>query len=127
MAVDSIGAYGAGSTAENAVMCRRLRAEIDAALPKAVSKVWHAMPVWFLGDTPVVGYKVSSKGVTLLFWNGQSFGESELSAVGKFKAAQIQFTAAAQMDERRLRRWLKKAGTDLWDATRLRQRPTARS
>ena len=74
------------------------------------------MPVWFVGENPVVGFNVTAqKGVNLLFWNGQSFGEPALKAAGKFKAAQIQFTDGTQIDLKMLRRWLKKAGTDIWD------------
>jgi hypothetical protein len=103
-------------TANDAEICRRLRTEIDAGLPKFTSKIWHAMPVWFVGENPVVGFNVTaSKGVNLLFWNGQSFGEPDLKAAGKFKAAQIQFTDTTQIDSKALRRWVKKAGIDIWD------------
>jgi effector-binding domain-containing protein len=50
-----------------------------------------------------------------MFWNGQSFGEPALEAAGKFKAAQIQFSDQAEIDVRLLRRWLRKASTDICD------------
>jgi hypothetical protein len=113
---DMIARYTKGQTKEHAAICAVLRKEIDAALPKATSKIWHAIPVWFIGENPVVGYNITSKkGVNLLFWNGQSFGEPALQAAGKFKAAQIQFTELSQIDRTALRRWLKKARTDIWD------------
>ena len=113
---DDIAHYAKTQTAEHAAICHALRAEIDAALPKATSKIWHGSPVWFIGENPVVGYNVSSKkGVNLLFWNGQSFGEPTLKAAGKFRAAQIQFTNVSQIDPKPLRRWLKSASTDIWD------------
>jgi len=113
---DVIAHYAKTQTAEHAAICHALRAEIDAVLPKAVSKIWHGSPVWFIGENPVVGYNVTSKqGVNLLFWNGQSFGEPALQAAGKFKAAQIQFTDVSQIDPKALRRWLKRASTDIWD------------
>jgi hypothetical protein len=103
--------------------CRVLQTEIDTVLTKATSKIWHAIPVWFVGENPVVGFGVTSKkGVNLLFWNGQSLEEPVLKAAGKFKAAQIQFTNASQIDAKALRRWLKKAGTDIWDYKGLRKR-----
>jgi hypothetical protein len=120
-AVDIIADYAKTQTTEYAAICRVLRVEIDAALPKASAKIWHAIPVWFIGENPVVGYHARPKHVTLLFWNGQSFGEPALKAAGKFNAAQIQFTDVSQIDSKALRRWLKKAGTDIWDCKGLRE------
>jgi hypothetical protein len=114
---DVIAHYAKTQAAEHAAICHALRAKIDAVLPKAISKIWHGSPVWFIGENPVVGYNVTSKkGVNLLFWNGQSFGEPALKAVGKFRAAQIQFTYVSEIDSKALRRWLKRAGTDIWDS-----------
>jgi hypothetical protein len=114
--MSDITKYVESQAANHAVICRRLRTEIDAGLARSTSKIWHAMPVWFIGENPVVGFSVTtSKGVNLLFWNGQSFGEPALKAAGKFKAAQIQLTDPTQIDSKALRRWLKKAGTDIWD------------
>jgi hypothetical protein len=121
MTDDPIAAYASKSSAEFAAICQLLREEIDASIPKATSKIWHGMPVWFLEQCPVVGYKVTSKHVNLLFWNGQSFNEPALKAAGQFKAAQIQFTDASQIDTKRLRQWLKKARTDIWDYESIRQ------
>lgn len=104
-----------------AAICRKLRAEIDAALPKAVSKIWHAIPVWFIGDNPIVGFKATPKNVNLLFWNGQSLGEPALTAAGKFRAAQIQFTDVSEIESNALRRWLKKAKTNIWDYSGIRK------
>jgi Domain of unknown function (DU1801) len=114
--MNDIAQYIRSQTAEHATVCRVLQTEIDTVLTRATSKIWHAIPVWFMGENPVVGFGVTSrKGVNLLFWNGQSFGEPGLKAAGKFKAAQTQFTNASQIDAKALRRWLKKAGTDIWD------------
>lgn len=113
----AIAQYDKTQNAEHAAICHALHAEIDNALPEATSKIWHGSPVWFIGENPVVGYNVTSKkGVNLLFWNGQSFGESALKAAGKFRAAQIQFTEVSGIDLNALRRWLKRAGTDIWDS-----------
>jgi hypothetical protein len=121
--MNDIGDYVADQTVEYAAICRVLRKEIDAVLTKATSKIWHAMPVWFIDANPVVGFCVTSKkGVNLLFWNGQSLGEPELKAAGKFKAAQIQFTNISQIDSKALRRWLKKAEVDIWDFKKICKR-----
>ncbi len=81
---DAITLYAATRTVEHRAVCQALRVEIDAAIPKAISKIWHAIPVWFIGENPVVGYNVTAKkGVNLLFWSGQSFHEPALEAVGK--------------------------------------------
>jgi hypothetical protein len=106
----------------SAAICQVLRSEIAAALTKATSKIWHAMPVWCIGENPVVGYKVTPKHVNLLFSNGQSFNESGLEAAGKFKAAQTKLTDVTQIDVKLLPRWLKKAGSDIWDYKGLREK-----
>jgi hypothetical protein len=116
MGRDVISSYAAAQTPARAAICKSLRAQIDTSLPRATSKIWHAMPVWFVGENPVVGFKVTAKHVNLLFWNGQAFEEPGLKAAGKFKAAQIQFTDTAQIDTKKLRRWLKNAQTDVWDS-----------
>jgi hypothetical protein len=112
---NAIARYSKAQPPKPAAICRLLHAEIEAALPDATSRIWHAIPVWFIGDNPVVGYKATPKQVNLLFWNGQSFGEPALKAAGKFKAAQIQFSDQAEIDVRLLRRWLRKARTDICD------------
>jgi len=37
-------------------ICDLLAAEIEATLPDAENKIWHAHPVWFLEGNPIVGY-----------------------------------------------------------------------
>jgi hypothetical protein len=116
MNIDAITEYAKSFDSNCAASCNLLRVEIDAALPKAMPKIYHANPAWFIGGNAVVGYNVTAKkGVNLLFWNGQSFDEHDLKAAGKFRAAQIQFTDLSQIDTKALRRWLKKAKTDIWD------------
>lgn len=118
----SIPAYDAAQSAAAATTCRRLRAEIDRALPAATSKVWHGSPVWFIGETPVVGYNVAAKGdVVLLFWNGQAFDDPALAPIGKFKAAEVRFGGASEIRPAPLRRWLKQAGKELWDISSIRR------
>ncbi len=52
---DPIAAYAKAQALPARTICDALRALIDAALPKATSKVWHGSPVWFLDENPVVG------------------------------------------------------------------------
>jgi hypothetical protein len=118
---DAIAAYAKAQPVAFAAICRTLQKEIAAALPKASSKIWHAIPVWFIGENPVVGYKAAAKHVNLLFWNGQSFKEPGLEAAGKFRAAQIKFMDVSEIDLKILRRWLKEAKTDIWDYQGLRK------
>ncbi len=108
---DPIAAYSRGQP-----ICDRLRKLIDAALPKATSKVWHGSPVWFMGENPVVGYSATKRGVQLLFWNGRAI-DKRLTPVGKHgMAAQATFADLAEIDAMVLRRWLKKAGSDVFDS-----------
>jgi hypothetical protein len=123
---DAIEGYHEAQSPGDAAICRALRVEIDGALKKGVAKIWHGSPVWFIGENPVVGYNVTAKGVALLFWNGQSFEEPELTVVGKFKAAQIKYADAAQIEVKALRRWLKKARTEIWDYRRYFERQMAK-
>ena len=92
---DEIGSYAKKLKAKQKAIADSLRKTIDAALPKATSKVWHGHPVWFIGENPVVGYSTKTTGVALLFWNGQSFGEPALQAIGKFHAAELKYAEAA--------------------------------
>jgi len=111
----SVARYAEALPTAHAAICRVLQQEIQRSLLKATSKLWHAMPVWFVGENPVVGYKATAKHVNVLFWNGQSFGDSTLRPVGKFKAAQIQFSEVGEMNLKSLRGWLRKCGTEIWD------------
>jgi uncharacterized protein YdhG (YjbR/CyaY superfamily) len=113
----------------HAAICKTLLKEIATVLPQANPRIYHASPAWFIGENAVVGFSVSEKkGVTLLFWNGQAPKEPDLKAVGKFKAAQIQFQDQAEIDSADLRRWLKRACHDIWDFAELRKRtPVASS
>ena len=97
-------------------MCDLLRQLIETALPKATSKVWHGSPVWFMDENPVVGYNATAKTVNLLFWNGQAFDEAGLQPVGKYRAAQAKFSDANEIDPKVVRRWLKKAKSDVFDS-----------
>jgi hypothetical protein len=111
-----IAAYSEVQSPHFRVMCNALRELIDKAIPKATARVWHGSPVWFIDENPVVGYNVTAKSVNLLFWNGQAFEETGLKPVGKYGAAQAIFTDAAEIDPKVIRRWLKKAKSDVFDS-----------
>lgn len=111
-----IDAYSQAQPPELRGICERLREMIEGEIPKAASKVWHGSPVWFLDENPVVGYEATPKGVKLLFWNGKAFGEEALAPVGKYGAAQTVFPADGDIDAKAVRRWLKKARTDVFDS-----------
>jgi hypothetical protein len=96
-------------------ICDLLARELDAGLPDAENKIWHAHPVWFLDGNPVAGYHKLKDCIRLLFWSGQSFEEDGLKNEGKFKAAEIRYTAVEQVNTRDLARWLKKARNIQWD------------
>src|SRR5262245_15659599 len=64
----TITGYAKAQPAKQAAICEFLESAIWGALPKAEAKIWHSMPVWFIGQNPVVGYKASAKQVNLLFW-----------------------------------------------------------
>ncbi len=97
-------------------ICNLLQAEINKNLPKAESKVWHAHPVWFLDDNPIVGYSKLKSGVRLMFWSGVSFDEEKLQpGTGKFKDASITYTSKDEVNAKDIKRWLRKATEIQWD------------
>jgi len=106
--------HGALAAADRKI-CVLLAGEISKKLPEAENKVWHAHPVWFLDGNPVVGYSKRKSGVSLLFWSGQSFREKGLTKEGSFKAAEVRYMAAAEVDVRKLRKWLREAREVQWD------------
>ncbi len=113
---DSIAAYSKAQSLPFRAICNALRKLIDTALPGATSKVWHGSPVWFIDDNPVVGYSATAKTVNLLFWNGQALDEPGLDPVGKYRAAQAVFADASKIDPKVIRRWLRKAKSDVFDS-----------
>lgn len=111
----TIGAYNDAQADEDRAICQALRQIIDAALPDAESKIWHAHPVWFLNGNPIVGYSTLKDSVRLLFWSGQSFKTPGLAVEGTFKAAERRYKAITQVDETALKLWLAEARTIQWD------------
>jgi hypothetical protein len=103
-------------------ICRALAREIDRNLPEAENKIWHAHPVWFLDGNPIVGYSKLKNCVRLLFWSGQSFEEEGLTKEGSFKAAEMRYTEAGQIDTEKLQVWLSEARVVQWDYKNLIRR-----
>lgn len=110
-----IRAYNASLEAVDKKICTLLAKEIDAGFPDAESKIWHRTAVWFLEGNPVVGYSKRKMGVQLLFWSGQSFDEEEISPEGSFKAGEVRYANASEINVKDLKRWLKKAKKIQWD------------
>jgi uncharacterized protein YdhG (YjbR/CyaY superfamily) len=119
----AILSYNESQTPDHKAVCDLLAAEIEAQLPGAEGKVWHAHPVWFLGGNPIVGYSKQKPGIRLMFWSGADFEETGLNVVGKkFKDASVFFNAPADVDTSDLQRWLRKAVEIQWDYKNLVKR-----
>ena len=111
----TINAYHAARDTTDRAICDALRDYINAGLPEATSKIWHAHPVWFLDDNPIVGYGKLKTCMRLMFWSGQSFRTPGLSPDGTFKAASLRLTDAAQIDPAQMALWLTEARDIQWD------------
>lgn len=108
--------YNNTQTKADKEICNLLATEIDAGLPKAENKIWHAHPVWFIEGNPIAGYSKQKAGIRLMFWSGADFEEELLlPGTGKFKDASIIYTDATQIKIKDLKRWLKKSKTIQWD------------
>jgi hypothetical protein len=110
-----IESYNNKQSPEDKAICDILAKEITRHLPEAENKIWHAHPVWFLEGNPVAGYSKLKNSVRLLFWSGQSFDEEGLEKEGSFKATEIRFTAAKEINKTDLKRWLEKSRDIQWD------------
>lgn len=112
----AIQTYNNKQSASDKEICELLATTIDTELKKAESKVWHAHPVWFIDDNPIVGYSKQKAGLRLMFWSGLSFDEDKLNVHGKkFKDASIIYTDVDQVNIKDLKRWLKKSKEIQWD------------
>lgn len=110
-----IEAYNNKESNEDREICNMLSQEISRNLPEAENKIWHAHPVWFLDGNPIVGYSKLKNCIRLLFWSGQSFDDDTLQKEGSFKAAEIRYTSAKQINTVDLKRWLEKSRQIQWD------------
>ncbi len=112
---EDIEKYNNSKSEEDRKICEILAAEISDNLPEAENKIWHAIPVWFLEGNPIVGYGKLKDCVRLLFWSGQTFEDNLLKHEGKFKAAEMRYTSADQINKDDLKRWLEKSRDIQWD------------
>lgn len=111
-----INAYNSNQSLDFNVICDLLATVIDAELAEAESKIWHAHPVWFLDENPIVGYSKQKAGIRLMFWSGADFEENDLNIRGvKFKDASIFYNNFAEINVCNLKNWLKKAREIQWD------------
>jgi hypothetical protein len=111
-----IQSYHNAQSKEDKEICNVLYEEISRNLPEAESKIWHAHPVWFLEENPIVGYSKLKGCIRLMFWSGAGFKEEDLKpGTGKFKDASIRYTDASQIDRKDLERWLEKSRAIQWD------------
>lgn len=108
-------AYNDKQTEADKAICDLLATAIDSELTEAENKIWPAIPVWFIDGNPIVGYGRLKDSLRLLFWSGDTFEEEKLQKEGKFKAADIRYTSADQIDLDDLSRWLKKSREIQWD------------
>ncbi|WP_066219756.1 DUF1801 domain-containing protein [Formosa haliotis] len=101
---------------EDKEICNQLALIINRELTDAESKIWHRHPVWFLNGNPIVGYSKQKKGLRLMFWSGADFEEEDLNIRGtKFKDASVFYKSVTEVDETKLKRWLKKSKEIQWD------------
>ena len=115
--------YNNSLSEDDRAVCDALATEIDRALPKAENKIWHAHPVWFLDGNPIVGYSKQKPGIRLMFWSGASFDEVDLNVPPKkFKDASIFFKSVSELDEKALKRWLRKSKDIQWDYKNIMKR-----
>jgi hypothetical protein len=110
-----IQAYNESLSDNDKAICILLLQEINRHLSDAENKIWHGHPVWFLNGNPIVGYSKLKNSIRLLFWSGQSFDEPGLQPEGNFKAAEMRYTSAEQINTKDLKRWLEKSKKIQWD------------
>jgi hypothetical protein len=115
LAVEII-AYNEALPAQEQEICTLLAQKITSALPEASNKIWHAHPVWFIDDNPIVGYSREQKGIRLMFWSGSDFVGAELPIKGKkFKDASIFYQHTSEIIDADLADWLRQARDIQWD------------
>lgn len=108
--------YNEALSAEDQAICDVLSSEISTNLSNAESKIWHAHPVWFLNENPIVGYSKQKAGIRLMFWSGIDFEEQKLNIHGKkFKDASVFYNSINEINKGDLHRWLKKSVEIQWD------------
>lgn len=110
-----IASYHAQLDEAEQLICSYLEEVFQRELTGAVSKIWHAHPVWFIDGNPVAGYSKLKEDIRVLFWSGQSFETPGLKAEGKFKAAEIRLKDLAHCKQLPWKEWLQEARLKQWD------------
>jgi hypothetical protein len=112
----SIQDYNEKWNTNESEICNLLSSLIDKHLSQSMCKIWHAHPVWFINENPIVGYSIQKRGIRLMFWSGADFDEEKLNVLGgKFKDASIFYNVVSDIDLIDLERWLKKSIAIQWD------------
>ncbi len=107
--------FNKNQTKDLAEICDFLMEAINKSLNDATSKLYHGSPVWFIDDSPIVGYSVHKQSINLLFWSGQSFDEPKLVSMGKHKAAQLNYQDIKDIDKELLSSCLEKSKKIMWN------------
>lgn len=116
-------AFNASMSESDRAICDMLSSVITEQLPDSENKIWHAHPVWFLNDNPIVGYSKQKAGIRLMFWSGADFEEQALNVLGeKFKDASIFYNSVDEIDQSDLKKWLEKSKNIQWDYKNLIKR-----
>ena len=119
--IPEIVSYNKKQQPDELSICNMLSNLIDSEFTE--SKVWHAHPVWFIDGNPIVGYSKQKPGIRFMFWSGADFEEEKLiPGTGKFKDASVFYTSVSQINEKEIKRWLKKAKHIQWDYKNLIKR-----
>ncbi len=113
--MDQIDEYSSQLDPDLKMICKKLRQEIDNRISNGQSRLYHGAPVWFIDGNPIVGYSLKKGAIALLFWSGQSFEESGLTPLGKYKAAEISINDIGQIDEDKLAKWLSESQRTIWN------------
>lgn len=108
--------YNSSLGLEEQQICDVLACIISETLTEATYKIWHAHPVWFINENPIVGYSKQKTGIRLMFWSGKDFEEKDLNIHGaKFKDASVFFNHVDEINSNDLKRWLQKSRDIQWD------------
>ena len=108
--------YNSNLNLEEQQICDVLASIINETLTESTYKIWHAHPVWFINENPIVGYSKQKAGIRLMFWSGKDFEEKDLNIHGaKFKDASVFFNNIDEINSNDLKRWLQKSRDIQWD------------
>ncbi len=119
--MNEITEYSSKFEEELFTICESLYAFINKMIYNSKCKLYHGAPVWFIDDNPIVGYSRKRNSISLLFWSGQSFTESGLSLVGKFKAAEIIYSKNKDIDYMKLKKWIEESQKVIWNYKDIRK------